>query len=420
MHQLKVIAHTHKNLDTEKLGDFYLDETAFIPVLSAVKEKMKLTELLYLSTCNRVEFIFSNETPLSPEFSKLFLSTFLRVKGASTVCLSETAGTAEYYSGKDAVAHFFRVASSLDSMVVGEREIITQVRNAYQQCRAAGLTGDLLRLLVTRTIETAKRVYTETAIAQKPVSVVSLAYRKLKELQVDINARFLIIGAGKTNSSMAKFLKKHGFCNFVLFNRTLSNAEQLVKELDAKLLPLNSISSYNQGFDVIISCTGAKEFMITPEIYKTLLCGDTSRKIVIDLAVPNDFDPTIAGQHSLNLITVNNLRNIAQKNYEERKSQLFHCEQIIEKKTDEFLQTYRERQVELAMREVPEIVKEIKNNAINYVFAKELDTLDDDSRQVLNKVLEYVEKKYISVPMKMAKEILINNKQYKIRSHTSP
>ena len=115
---------------------------------------------------------------------------------------------AEVYSGEKAAEHFFRVASSIDSMVVGEREIITQVRTAYESCNELKLTGDNIRLLLRKTIETAKEVYTSTGIANKPVSVVSLAYRKLQALNVSQGARFIIVGAGRTNANMTRFLKK--------------------------------------------------------------------------------------------------------------------------------------------------------------------------------------------------------------------
>src|SRR5690554_7776341 len=106
-----------------------------------------------------------------------------------------------------------KVTSSIDSMVVGEREIITQIRKSFDACRAYGITGDAIRLMIRHTIETAKRIYTETSIAQSPVSVVSLAYHTLRLKDIPLDARILIIGAGVTNTNMSRFLRKHGFTN---------------------------------------------------------------------------------------------------------------------------------------------------------------------------------------------------------------
>ena len=114
----------------------------------------------------------------------------------------------EVFHKADAVKHALSVASSIDSMIVGEREIITQVRGAYEASKSYGLTGDFIRLLTRKVIETAKKVYTETNIAKKPVSVVSLAYHKLRNLNIALDAKFVIVGAGLTNTTMCKFLKK--------------------------------------------------------------------------------------------------------------------------------------------------------------------------------------------------------------------
>ncbi|MGL4599447.1 MAG: glutamyl-tRNA reductase, partial [Bacteroidia bacterium] len=306
------------------------------------------------------------------------------------------------------LTHIFSVAASLDSLVVGEREIITQVRSAYENSSEMQLTGDTLRLLVRKTIETAKAVYTQTAISRNPVSVVSLAWRKLRALHVQNDARFLIIGAGVTNTAMVRYLKKHGFHQFAVFNRTLNNAEVLAAEIGGKAFSLDQLENYTQGFDVIVTCTGASEAIITPDLYRKLVQEDTRKKIVIDLAVPNDLDPAILKAWDVNVIAVNNLQEVAKENLKEREKELTAAQEIIGKAVTEFRNDLKARQVELAMRSVPVKVKEIRDTAINAVFASEIEQLDDASKELLNRVLNYVEKKYISVPMKMAREILLD------------
>ncbi|HET6991706.1 MAG TPA: glutamyl-tRNA reductase, partial [Bacteroidia bacterium] len=260
--------------------------------------------------------------------------------------------------------------------------------------------------IVQKTIEIAKQVYTQTDIARNPVSVVSLAYRKLRDLNVPLNARILFVGAGVTNTAMARYLSKHGYTDFVVFNRTLSNAEKLASELNGTAFPLYTLPHYKEGFDVIVTCTGAEEIIITKDIYHTLTAEDNARKVVIDLAVPNDLDPAVPEQWDVNLIAVNNLQEVAKDNLKERENQLEACSAIIETGIHEFRGELRQRQVELAMSDVPKKVKEIRDTAVNSVFAKEIEQMDSASKEVLEKVLSYVEKKYISVPMKMAREIL--------------
>jgi glutamyl-tRNA reductase len=270
-----------------------------------------------------------------------------------------------------------------------------------------GLTGDFIRLLMRHTIETAKRVYTETSIATKPVSVVSLAYHRLRDMNIPLDARILIIGAGVTNTNMSRFLRKHGFKKFVVFNRTLSKGEQLATELNGRALPLEDLTTYSEGFDVIIACTGADAHIITPEIYDQLLQGETSRKVVIDIALPQDLDPRIIEKHPVTHISVDLLQKISTENLKERSKEIQHVEEILAEAMFDFKHIAKVRSVELAMREVPEKVKQIRATAMNDVFKNDLDQLDDASKEVLEKIIGYMEKKYMSMPMLMAKDILL-------------
>jgi len=405
VNKFKIIAFTHKTTDLKDIGKFHLEAESWQERFTELKSQLNLEELMYLSTCNRVEFLICTNSDINPNFLNKFFSVFNPDLDVETV--SWAVKTASVFEGEEALNHLFEVASSIDSLVVGEREIITQVRNAYDKCKDLQLTGDTIRLVIKHTIETAKEVYTNTNIANKPVSVVSLAYRKLRDLNVGLDARFLIVGAGQTNVLMSKFLKKHGFSNFVVFNRSLDNAKSLASELNGAAYPLTELSNYRKGFDVILTCTAAAEHIISPSMYSSLIGEDNSRKIIIDLSVPNDLDPSIAKDYNVNLIDVSYLQSVANENLQERKKELDACYKIIEKNIKDFRQILKERKVERAMSEVPKKVKEIKDTALNAVFLKDIQQLDVPSKELLDKILNYMEKKYISVPMKMAKSILI-------------
>jgi glutamyl-tRNA reductase len=258
-------------------------------------------------------------------------------------------------------------------------------------------------------IETAKKVYTETSIASKPVSVVSLAYHQLKKFNIPLDARILFIGAGVTNTTMARFLKKHGFKNFVVFNRTYEKAHSLAEEIRGIPLALVDLKNYQNGFDVIITCTGADNHIITKEVYESLLVGEKNKKIIIDLAIPQDLDPELIEKHKIDYISVAHLQVISNENLKERTKEIKHVEEILSQGNTEFFSLLKERNVERAMREVPEQIKSIKSVAINEVFRKDIENLDPQSREVLEKVIGYMEKKYISGPMRLAKKIILDN-----------
>lgn len=407
MDQFRAISFSYKTIGLEKVGQFHLEDEIRSERLHALKQAAGLEELMYLSTCNRVEFYFllQDEMELHIEdFFKAFQPDWEERQ------LDWAVEEAAVYEGPDAVRHLFNVASSLESLVVGEREIITQVRQSYEDCLEMGLTGDFIRMAMKRTIETAKQVYTETNIARNPVSVVTLAARKLRYLNVAEEAKFLVVGAGQTIQHLTRYLRKRGFKNYTVFNRTIENAQKLANTLKCEAFPLSELPDYKEHFDVILTCTGSRDPVITRGIYHDWMKIKQEKKIIVDLAIPNDVAPEVIDDYPIHYISVNKLQEQAAENLKVRKRELGSCRAIVESQVADFGAVYRERRVELAMRVIPQQVKEIKNVALTEVFAKDLDQLDDASKEVLTKVLTYMEKKYISGPMRMAKSIMLDTK----------
>ncbi|MEN9698822.1 MAG: glutamyl-tRNA reductase [Bacteroidota bacterium] len=407
LQELHTIAFTHRQLDVTKIGLLHIEKDAQQTILNRVKEKLALNELMFLSTCNRVEITYVKEQALDHTFLNQLLSELY--PKLVPIQLEEFVRRAETFSGSNAVKHALSVASSIDSMIIGEREIITQVRLAFEHCRELGLSGDVIRLLMKQVIQTAKQVYTETSISTKPVSVVSLAYHHMRDMHIPLDARILIIGSGVTNTTMCRFLKKHGFKNFSVFNRSLENAQKLAQEIHADAYALSELETYAKGFDVLITCTAAEGAIITPKRYTQLLQGETTEKIVIDLAIPQDLDADILEAHPVKYLSIEYLQRISNENVKERSKELAQVETIIADALYEFQHLLKERQVELAMRDVPQQVKELRTNAYDQVFKEELEQLDPQAKEVLDKVVAYLEKKYISGPMKLAKEIILKH-----------
>ncbi|MEN5088044.1 glutamyl-tRNA reductase [Sphingobacterium faecium] len=405
MKNLKVLAFTHKHVELKDLGNLVICNEELESRLMNLKHNLDIPEVFYIGTCNRVEFVFYGAHDLTNEFIAQFMEKL-------NFCVPQERlqcylGQVNKYEGMDALNHLLRMSCSLESLVVGEKEILAQVRRAYERCKEAGFTGDFLRLLMDRLVKTAKEVYTHTKISRNPISVVSLAYRKLKEIKSVENPRILIIGSGETNQNLAKYFQKKQSSNFVIFNRTVENAEKLATELNAQAFPLSELINYKGGFDILITCTGATTAIIDNTLYQSLLNGEVDKKIIIDLAIPNDIDAEVLAKNAVHYIEVSSLQAIANKNIEDRYSELSNAEKIIADNIQEFLPIIKQRRVEVAMRQVPQKIKEIKSVALNEVFASEVQALDPEARDVLEKIINYMEKKYIKVPMVMAKEILV-------------
>jgi len=404
---LKVIAFTHKQIALKELGKLVICQENLTDKLHKVKTRFGISEIFYLATCNRVEFVMITPQTIDKQFAREFMHSLdMDMCPVSTCAFLEAASI---YEDQEALDHLLRTSCSLESMIVGEKEILAQLRKAYENCREAGLTGDGLRMFMNCIVKTAKEVYTHTNISKNPISVVSLAYRKLRDLKLTTNARILIIGAGETNRNLSKYLQKHKFTNFAVFNRTISKARELAADLKGEAYSLDALKTYNKGFDAIITCTSSTEPILTTEVYTSLLNGENTKKTIVDLAVPNDTAPEVLKNFQVNYIEVQSLNEVAKRNLQERYDELTHAEGIISQNIAAFTVELKQRRIEVAMRQVPEKIKEIRNTAINSVFAEEVQGMDQQSRDVLEKVINYMEKKYISVPMIMAKDILINN-----------
>lgn len=407
LHKYKCLTVTHNKVSLGRLRQFILpsdDNTAFEAALNNLKEVMHLDELMYMQTCNRVMYFFTTDHSLDDQFIHNF---FLQVNPR----MAEDISIVDSHEGGAAMRHLLEVASSLDSMVVGEREIHKQLRLAYEQCRSWGLTGDSLRVAVKTAIQTAKNVFTNTRISEKPVSVVSLAMNELVKRVPDKGSRFLIVGAGSTNNLVAKFLLKFGYSHFTVFNRTMENGNALAGKLNGQAFQLGALHHYKDAFDVLITCTGATEPVISGPLYTKMLNGDTSKKLIIDLAVPHDVGDDIPSMEQIDYLEIGQIKSMAKANLDFRRQEIDKASQLIQKELDEFTVNYQMRQVEVAMRGVSQDIRKIKDHAVGKVFSREISQLDPNSKELLDKVLQYMEKKYVSIPMTRAKEAFQGDKR---------
>jgi glutamyl-tRNA reductase len=409
LNRLLIVALTHKTLGIKGLNQVAIDDSKLPALLTQIKHELNLSGLMYLSTCNRMEFILScpHEIKETDSAGKRILK-IIHPEFIGSVLEKVVKGT-KIYKGEAAVKHLFNVASSLDSMIVGEREIITQVRNAYEWSLQKGLTDDLIRILIHNAIGAAKNVYTHSKIAEKPVSVMSLACRKMREWNVKEDSRVLVIGAGQTADTMIKYLSKHNFTQFTVFNRTVKNMEALAEKYKIDARPLSELDNYKGGFDILITCITSHKPIITESIFKTLCNGDTRTKIVIDMGIPFNVDKSVYKLKDVKSVTLEDLNKMSKENLNERKEHIKSARAIILKSLKEFSNDLHNRKVEIAMRDVPEQIQKLKQLVYTKVFNKEIEALPAESKEVLNKVVNYFEKKYIGIPMQLAKEIMKNS-----------
>ena len=403
---LKILTVTHKRTNLNEIGNFVVksnDSQELKTKLEKLKQQFDLDELLYVSTCNRVMYLFITDRDLDSTFTSHFFQSINPALPLSTIeKIDEVVFSLQ---GEEAMEHLLDVAASIDSLVIGERQILGQLREAYEQSRQWELSGDLIRIVFQQAVQAAKSVYAKTRIGDKPISIVSLAIQKLLKSNLPKEARILLIGAGQTNALAAKFLAKHHYHNVVVFNRSLDKAQKVANTLDGKALPLTELPNYQEGFDAMIVCTGATKAIIQSELYRSLLAGDSDEKVVIDLAIPNNVDTEVIEQFSINYIEIEGLRQLAKENLAFREQEIVKAKRLLVQFLEEVPSLIQQRKLELAMRQVPEAIKAVKSKALNEVFQKEVSTLDDPTRELLERMLTYMEKKCIGIPMKAAREL---------------
>jgi len=399
----KIITITHHDLNVNELERFVVKDGGEdnLVKLEEIKQTIGLEEIQYLSTCNRVMYFFYTPEDLTDDF----LASFLHAVNPDfkNDKLSHLKKFIKVYEGHKAIQHFFAVSSSLNSLVIGEREILRQCKESYKANAGAGLTGDNLRLVNEYMIMAAKDVYSNTRIGEKPVSIVSLAIQKLLKSFIKPSDRLLLLGAGETIALVNKFLTKHSFSNISIFNRSIDNAEKLSEQPGANAYHLSELETYAGGFDCIIACTGATQAIVTPKIYETLLRSDKNEKLVIDLAVPNNVDRSIGEKHNVEIIDIENLRELAEENLKFRKTEVVQAEEIVSHHVETFVDIHRQRQIEKSLSNLPKEIKAVKERALNKVYNKQLEDLDESTKDLITEMMGYMEKKCVGIPMKLAK-----------------
>ncbi len=408
MKNFRLLTITHKTANINHIGQYIpsvnSDATALSARLHEIKQHFQMDELLYMATCNRLTFFFIREEETTESF---IIELFSKLHpGIPQHCLGGVQDVIASYSGIDCVRHLFEVAASIDSLVVGEREILRQIKEAYEFCQKEKLSGDHIRLIMKMAIPTAKEVLTRTKIGENNVSIVSLAVLEMLQYKPALNTNFLIIGAGQTNALVSKLLINKGYSNFTIYNRSLKKAEYLATRVEGKGFALSDLPNYKDTFDVLICCTRADRPLITPEVYQQLVGDDTSTKIIVDLGVPGDVSRKVVNDFNVNYIEIETLRQLAKENLARRMEEVEAANEIVGERLEVFRQNVRQRRVERALSAIPSKVKGVSERALNGVFKKEIEELDPNSKELLERVVSYMEKKYISIPMVVAREVV--------------
>jgi glutamyl-tRNA reductase len=287
-------------------------------------------ETLVLSTCNRVEIYGSSERAIATE-------EIVSALGQSKAPLEET-DVFYRYDGEACARHLFRVVAGLDSMVIGETEILGQVKKAYEAARGAGSAGPLLHRLFQRAFRVAKQVRSSTDVTRGAVSVGSVAVELAGRIFGDLRERrVLILGAGETSERTARALRSRGVTDLRVSNRSLPRAENLAAQVQGRAVPFEDWTEQCHEVDILISSTSSEEPLLTPANLAPVLKGRADRPLfIIDIAVPRDVAPEVNEMDGVYLYDIDSLQSIADQSLAMRRQQISAAEKIIAEHVADF------------------------------------------------------------------------------------
>jgi glutamyl-tRNA reductase len=291
-------------------------------------------EAMILSTCNRAEIIATAENPV--ESREKIISAIASVHGIDPEPLKSFLYVKE---GSEAIRHVFRVAASLDSMVVGEPQILGQVKEGYRRAANVNATGPILNRLMHRAFFTAKRVRSETGIGTAAVSVAYVAVELAKKILGELRDKaVLLMGAGEMAELAATHLAGHVERPIIVINRTLENACSLARSLSGAALSMEQLEEGLVGADVVIASTGSCEPVILKNQMKDVMRRRRFRPIfLIDIAMPRDVEPTVNDLDGVYLYNIDDLQAVVEENLGERREEAICGERIVEEEVVKFV-----------------------------------------------------------------------------------
>lgn len=309
------------------------DPEAMTEALSQVCELGDVSEAVILSTCNRTEIYCSAKEPLTPQLLAQWLENYHQ--------LEADALASSFYSleSDQAVQHAMRVASGLDSLVLGEPQILGQMKEAYAAAQEAGTVGTHLGRLFRQTFSMAKKVRTNTAIGENPVSVAFAAVRMAQHIFADLqSSTALLIGAGETIELVARHLRQAGIAKMIVANRTLARAEALAKEFDSEAILLEDIPQALAKADIVISSTASPLPIVGKGMVERALKKRRHKPMfMVDIAVPRDIEEEVSELSDVYLYSVDDLRNIIDENVRTREHAAQQAEGMIENGVEHFM-----------------------------------------------------------------------------------
>ena len=383
-----LVGLNHKSASVELREKLAFNYDQAVEALKALKSNHPECGFVLLSTCNRTELYCSVDKDDSLTTQSL-VHEFISLRSLE---LSEYYENSYAYQGRDAVRHLLEVAGSLDSLVLGESQIIAQVRDAYYLASRAGATDKVINRLFHCAFTCSKEIYSTTSISQRRVSVASVAVEYICKLFENItDKKAIVIGAGEMGELIARHMKSNGVDNITIINRTIKRSQLIAERLELSYGDWSNLRNYIDKADIIVAAANAGEVIFDSSFLPEPVC---SQKVIIDIAVPRNFDPVIAEKANVYLYSVDDLSVVVQDNMQARREDIEQARQIIEDDTDSFLDWFGIMDVGPMAGKLRKKFHNMAAAELNYLN-RYLNDYDETARQLLDASIKRLVNKYL-------------------------
>jgi glutamyl-tRNA reductase len=379
--EIVIVGMNHRSAPIEVRESVAFESAYVREALSRLRGYPSIQESVILSTCNRVEVVAA---ALSAESASEEIKAFLAEQKArkSRDSLDDHV---YIYHGPEAVRHLFRVAASLDSMVVGEPQILGQLKQYYNTAQQAGTVGTILHRLFHRSFSVAKRVRNETAIASRAVSVSSVAVELAKRIFDRFDDKtVMLIGAGKMSDLMARHLQRAGVRSLMVTNRTFQRAVDLAGRIHGSPILFEDFPRYLTLADLVIGCTGSPEILVeAATVEKVLRERKQKAMFFIDIGDRRNFDPAINEIDNVYLYNIDDLKSVAEENLQERSNEAEKAEGIVHEEVQSFTRWIRSLEQIPTITALRQRLEEIRQGELEKSLGSGLRDLSEKQREAL-------------------------------------